>query len=292
MLSTLTCKASEVIVVDNCPDDSTSKDVVKQFKDYIYILEPRVGLDFARNTGIIHVNSPVLAFLDDDVVVHPLWIYNIWQTFNDSSIAAMTGLIIATELKTEAQVIFEKHWSFNRGYINKIYDDNYFKSTFSIGPPVWKIGAGANMAFRTKVFDKVGLFDEILGPGAAGCNDDSEMWFRILANGFKIHYNPRAIVFHEHRSTIKELKSQIYYYMRGFVTAALLQQRQHQKIGYKKHIFLVKPIYYLKLIRRGFPNYDNRYSTLTVELKGMISGLFYYYRNKKRSSNTVEFVDV
>ena len=58
---------------------------------------------------------------------------------------------------------------------------------------MWKVGAGANMAFRRNVFDLVGLFDERLGAGAAGCSEDSEIWYRILANQLQIRYEPRAV---------------------------------------------------------------------------------------------------
>ncbi len=195
----------------------------------------------------------------------------------------MTGLVIAAELETEAQLIFEKHWSFNRGYIDKIYNTDFFKSTLASGPPVWEIGAGANMAFRKSVFEKTGYFDEILDAGAAGCNGDSEMWFRILSKGFTIHYNPRAVVFHEHRKDLKGLKKQIFYYMRGFTTAALIQQKQHPEAGYNYRLRRLAR-YYGDLTIREFPHYRFQYKTLWAENCGFFSGLLFYHKNKNRLS--------
>jgi len=284
MLKALECIPEEIVVVDNAPADDTSKIVVENFEGVKYIKEPRGGLDIARNTGILNTTLPIVAFVDDDVSVHPLWAYNIWETFQNPAVAAMTGLVIAAELETEAQLIFEKHWSFNRGYVDKIYDTAFFKSTLAKGPPVWEIGAGANMAFRKSVFKKTGHFDELLDAGAAGCNGDSEMWFRILAKGYSIHYNPRAVVFHEHRKDLKGLKKQIFYYMRGFTTAALIQQKQHPEAGYKYKLRSL-PRYYGRLTIKEFPYYRFQFKTLWAEIRGSLSGILFYHKHKNRILN-------
>jgi glycosyltransferase involved in cell wall biosynthesis len=284
MLKALDCIPEEIVVVDNAPADDTSKTVVENFEGVKYIKEPMGGLDIARNTGILNTTLPIISFVDDDVSVHPLWAYNIWETFQNLSVAAMTGLVIAAELKTEAQLIFEKHWSFNRGYTDKIYDSDFFKSSLVNGPPVWEIGAGANMAFRKSVFEKAGHFDEILDAGAAGCNGDSEMWFRILAKGYTIYYNPRAVVFHEHRKDLKGLKKQIFYYMRGFTTAALIQQKQYPEAGYKRRLRRLLR-YYGNLTIREFPYYRFQFKTLSAEILGLLSGLLFYHKNKNHLPN-------
>ncbi|SIR44363.1 glycosyltransferase family 2 protein [Pontibacter lucknowensis] len=282
MLLSLPCRPQEIIVVDNAPSNDASAEVVKQFGEVTYIKEPRPGLDIARNTGARDAQASIVAYVDDDVTVHPLWAYQVWKTFQDPGIAAMTGLVIASELKTEAQFIFEKHWSFNRGYTDIFYTPDFIQATLSQGPPVWVIGAGANMAFRKELFEQVGYFDELLDVGAAGCSGDSEMWYRILIKGYTIHYNPRAIAYHEHRREIEGLKKQIFYYMRGHAAAALIQQRQ-QKAGYIRHLFWRLPKQYAQLLKSGFPNYRYRHKTLFVEMLGVLSGLNYYFKNRQHA---------
>ena len=284
VLRNLSCTAEEIIVVDNAPKDELSKEVVQQFKGVVYVKESRKGLDIARNTGIRHARCAVVAFVDDDVLVHPLWAYRTWEGFKNPAVAAMTGLVIASELNSEAQFIFEKHWSFNRGYTDKFYDNVYFHKTLLKGPPVWEIGAGANMAFRKAIFEEVGYFNELLDAGAAGCSGDSEMWYRILAYGHSIHYCPRAIAYHEHRKELKGFKKQIFYYMRGFTTAALVQQQQHPEAGYYKRLFWNLPQQFVRMAASGFPHYRYRYTTIWVEIMGVLSGLLYYYKNKSYHS--------
>ncbi|MEO5998184.1 MAG: glycosyltransferase [Chitinophagaceae bacterium] len=278
------CFPNEIIVVDNTPSDDGSRIVVAQFPEITYCREPRPGLDIARNTGARLAKSSIVAYIDDDVLVHSLWTYRTWEAFQSPNIQASTGLVIAAALESEAQQIFEKFWSFNRGYEDKLYNSEYFKKNLEEGPPVWEIGAGANMAFRKSVFEKVGYFDERLDVGAAGCSGDSEMWYRVLANGGAILYTPRAVVYHEHRKELKQLHKQLFSYMRGFAAAALIQQNQNEKAGYKKRLFRILPKWYWKLIISGFPRYSFQNRTLFSEIRGVISGILFYYKNKNTPS--------
>jgi glycosyltransferase involved in cell wall biosynthesis len=286
MLHGLACRAAEIVVVDNAPTDTSTRDVCHEFAAVVYREEPRAGLDFARNTGLVAARQDVVAFVDDDVVVHPWLLYRVWETFRDPGVAAMTGLVLALELRTEAQLIFEKHWSFNRGYVDKAYGPEYVQPRANPIAPVWNIGAGANMAFRKSVFETAGYFNELLDVGAAGCNGDSEMWYRILRHGHRIAYNPRAIVHHEHRTELAGLKHQLFYYLRGHVAAALMQQAQQPQAGYARHVYRDLPRYYLLLVRVGFPFFRFRNRTLWAEIKGIASGIAFYHRKRKLISPT------
>src|SRR5690606_24220581 len=146
---------------------------------------------------------------DDDVEVHPQWTRRLRRGFADPGVKAVTGLVLPAELETPSQVQFEKYWSFHRGYIPRLYDAAFFERHRRWGVPAWEVGAGANMAFRRQVFEKVGLFDERLDAGAAGCSGDSEMWYRVLAEGHMCRYEPTAVVYHYHRREDEALKKQL-----------------------------------------------------------------------------------
>jgi GT2 family glycosyltransferase len=53
------------------------------------------------------------------------------------------------------------------------------------------------MAFRASALHQVGPFDERLGPGAAGHEEETEMSQRIRRAGLHIGYAPLALVWHE-----------------------------------------------------------------------------------------------
>jgi len=281
-LSSLSQRPQQIIVVDNAPADDVTRQVVAQMPGIQYVLEPRPGLSVARNTGIHHSTGDIIAFTDDDVVVHPDWITRLQQGFDDPKVMAVTGLMLPAELETEAQLIFHKSsadtgW----GYRALTFDTQFFEEMKHRGVPVWHIGVGANMAFRRKAFELVGYFDERLGAGASGCSEDSEFWYRILADGWICRYEPTSVIFHYHRSDLDALKRQRYQYMRGHV-AALLVQANYKHWGNLRRLFIALPRYYAKRllgeIKRGF---EPRRSSVFLEIVGCLAGVKFYIDNRK-----------
>jgi hypothetical protein len=63
------------------------------------------------------------------------------------------------------------------------------------------------MAWWTNALRKLGGFDPALD-GLSG--EDLAVFFDALTKGYKIVYEPRAIVHHEHRRTYDELRRQLY----------------------------------------------------------------------------------
>jgi glycosyltransferase involved in cell wall biosynthesis len=277
-----TRKPMEILVVDNAPTSDETHCIVSSMTGVRYILEPRPGLDIARNTGVLFSSGDIVAFLDDDVTVHPHWLESLHRSFQTSEIMAVTGLVLPAELQTEAQCNFETHWSFNRGYSAKIFDADYFLKTRHQGAPVWEIGAGANMAFRREIFSLVGLFDERLDVGAAGCSGDSEFWYRVLAEGFSCLYDPTAVVYHYHRTDYDSFKRQIFYYMRGHVSALLIQFEKYKHWGNLRRLLLSLPRYYMRLIRNGMIRRSGtRLNTVVLEIAGCLSGVKFYLLNRR-----------
>jgi GT2 family glycosyltransferase len=283
-LTSLVCQPAEILVVDNAPPDERTRELVASYPVVRYYVEPRPGLSHARNTGIEQATYEVLAFTDDDVLLHPDWAYRVWETFRDKQVFAMTGLVLVSELETEAQQLFEEHWSFNRGYRDIYYEPSFIRPASH----VWQIGAGANSAFRKEVFRQVGYFDKRLGAGASGCSEDSEMWFRLLVHGYRVHYNPRAVVYHAHRRSLSALHEQLFSYMRGHVVAALIQHAYHPQARYTRYVFKDLPIYYAHLTKAGLPFFRTRSKTLWAEMRGLVSGLAFYYRYSRGNTRRHE----
>jgi glycosyltransferase involved in cell wall biosynthesis len=279
-LQNLSPPPQEIIVVDNAPTDNLTQQVVEQMSNVSnikYVLEPRPGLDIARNTGLFNCTGDIIAYTDDDVMIHPYWIRQLQYSFINPKTMAVTGLVLAGEITTESQYIFEKFSSFNRGYQPILFDSEYFKKYQKWGVPVWHIGAGANMAFRRNIFELVGNFDERLDVGAAGCSGDSEMWYRILAEGYDCRYEPTTIVYHFHRRDLSKLNQQMFYYMRGHVAALMVQFEKYKHYGNLRRLFLNLPKYYSSLIFEGLlKGYKNRHVTLFSEIFGYFSGIKFY----------------
>lgn len=280
-LQNLSQPPHEILVVDNAPSSDATRKLVTQMLGIQYVLEPHPGLSVARNTGIRHTKSDLIAFTDDDVIVHPDWITRLQQGFQDPKVMAVTGLMLPAELATEAQLIFQRGsggpgW----GYRALTFDAQFFEDTKDRGVPVWRIGAGANMAFRRKAFDLVGNFDELLGAGAAGCSEDSELWYRVLAEGWLCRYEPTSVVFHYHRSDLESLKQQMYQYMRGHVAALLVQFAKYKHWSNLRRLFIALPKYYTKRFLSGlFKGFKSLNKTLLSEILGCFSGIKFYLQN-------------
>jgi GT2 family glycosyltransferase len=278
-----TLRAHEVIVVDNASIDPRTRDVARA-AGVIYVREDRPGLDIARNTGARRATSPIVAYTDDDVLLHPAWLERLVAAFDSPEIAAVTGLVLPAELATEAQRHFETYWSFGRGYLRQDFDAERFAAHRDDVFPAWEIGAGASMAFRRQVFERVGYFDERLDVGQAGCSGDSEFWYRVLAAGLTCRYEPRSVAFHFHRRTLDGLAQQIHHYMRGHA-AALMVQWERTGIGAnRRQALLHKPRWYAGRMwqrLRGARRPQDRF--LREEVLGFLSGLVFYLRHRKES---------
>jgi GT2 family glycosyltransferase/SAM-dependent methyltransferase len=232
----------ELIVVDNAPATGSTRAVVESFPAARYVAEERQGLATARNTGVERASGEVVVGEDDDTTVHRDWLWRLLEGFAEPSVMAVTGLVLPAELETEAQVAFEKALGgFNHGYRRMRYGRVFFESTKAIATPVWKIGAGANMAVRRDAFEHVGGFDERLGAGATGCSEDSEFWYRLLAAGFECRYQPTSIVHHYHRRDAESLQRQARDYIRGHTAALFVQFAHFRHWGNLRRALLAMP---------------------------------------------------
>ncbi|MCD6306250.1 MAG: glycosyltransferase [Deltaproteobacteria bacterium] len=209
----LTYPRLDVLVIDNAPGTAAAERLVRdKFTRVRYIVEPRPGLDWARNRAIAEAHGEIIAFTDDDVVVEPGWIDAIVHVFvEDRQIMAVTGLVTPYELETEAQILFERYGGFGKGQKRKSYPAqraaNRSKwSHLAAGD----MGTGANMAFRRSLFDHIGGFDPALDTGTATTGGgDLEIFFRTVEKGYRLVYEPAAKVRHIHRRDYRQLKSQI-----------------------------------------------------------------------------------
>ncbi|MFW2439119.1 MAG: glycosyltransferase family 2 protein [Arenicellales bacterium] len=210
----------EILVVDNAPEtDETKKLVQASFPGFRYVLEPRPGLDWARNRAIEEANGEIITYTDDDVIVDPLWIDALVKVFQDDpGVMAVTGLVAPYEMDTHAQILFERYGGFGRGFKRRWYQvDKVNRKGKSFHYGAGQFGTGANMAYRKIVFEKVGVFDPALDVGTVtNGGGDLEMFFRVLEEGYMLVYEPSALVWHRHRKSIEELRVQLTNHGIGF----------------------------------------------------------------------------
>lgn len=277
-------QAGQIVVVDNSTHRSAEA-VTAQFSGVDYVHEPRPGLSVARNAGIQASKGAMIAFTDDDVEPGPSWTVEIVRAFSSAAVDAVTGLVLPARLDTPAQCYFQfKMGGFGSACVPLIFDRRFLDETEAMGAQVWRIGAGANMAFRRSVFERVGLFDERLGAGASGCSEDSELWYRLIAAGGACLFEPRAVVVHHHREQWAELRRQVRAYMKGHVSALFVQAARHRHGGNIRRIFTQLPAYFARsafwALRDG--GGARRFQILGDEMIGWLGGLQYGFRPRWR----------
>jgi glycosyltransferase involved in cell wall biosynthesis len=218
--------ALEVLVVDNAPSDDATRQVVQALSDVRYVLEPRAGLDFARNAALRAATGDLLAFLDDDVVVDGGWLrglYAAWARAPDAG--GYTGLVLPYRLDTEAQVQFETRGGFGRGFRpDEFRAERYGNTLHPVGAGI--LGAGCDMCFDRRLLLALGGFDEALDTGAPlPGGGDLDMFYRVLRSGRAMVYEPSYAVFHEHRETLAQLRHQYWTWGLGFMAFLVKSHR-------------------------------------------------------------------
>jgi GT2 family glycosyltransferase len=204
----------EVIVVDNASSSEHTRLLIQRdFPSVRYVLESRPGLDWARNRAIAEASGDVVAFADDDVLVDSRWTAAIAAAFAERpEIDALTGLVLPAEIETEAQWLFERYGGFGRGFIRRVFHVAPQSPAAAAERHVGtgKFGTGANMAFRRILFERIGGFDPALDVGTpTNGGGDLELFFRVIAEGATLLYEPHAIVRHRHRRSRRALRRQI-----------------------------------------------------------------------------------
>lgn len=151
----------------------------------IHLHDPRPGKCRVQNRAIAEARGEIIVCLDDDLAVASDYIAGVEAFFAaHPEFAAMKGRILPAEdpVKKVGAVA---------AYLDLPIVDHGEEVIEVLGV------IGANMAFRAAALRQVGPFDERLGPGAAGHEEETEMSQRLRRAGFRIGYAPRAIVYHE-----------------------------------------------------------------------------------------------
>lgn len=151
----------------------------------IHLHDPNPGKCRIQNRAIAKATGDVLVFLDDDLNVAPGYLEAVEHFFSaHPQFAAMKGRILPAADPDQVAGPMSV-------YLDLPISDH--------GEQVVEVRGvlGANMAFRAAALRQVGPFDERLGPGAAGHEEETEMSARLRRAGLRIGYAPDAVVYHE-----------------------------------------------------------------------------------------------
>jgi GT2 family glycosyltransferase len=193
-----------VVVVDNGSTDATAE-VALGFRGQLpglrVVSEPRAGEGFARNRGLAEADGDLVAFTDADCVPREDWLE-----------AAVGALRACPDC---AAVAGEVAGDRPRRVVEKYLTVAAFPTppaaqtvaSLSLPPPTFYT---ANLVVRREVLDRLGGFDPDLRVGL-----DVDLCVRLLRAGFRILYEPRAVVAHVHRDSWRKAARRLFQYGAG-----------------------------------------------------------------------------
>jgi GT2 family glycosyltransferase len=208
----------EIVVVDNRTGVTIDAPSFPDRPRVRVLSESVAGISSARNRGVAATSGEFVAFTDDDAVVDVGWLRALGSRFvREPEVEAIGGLVLPSELDTEAQLWFEQYYggfsqSFRRSTVSlwHMQDDPLFP--YAPG----RFGAGCNMAFRRSTLDALGGFDATLGTGTPSKGgEDLAIFIRLITNGGTMGFEPTALVRHSHRRTKAEFLTQVRDYGTG-----------------------------------------------------------------------------
>jgi glycosyltransferase involved in cell wall biosynthesis len=226
----------ELVIIDNNSSDETGSMIFNLISqqangnlDLRYIIELEQGSSMARNRGIKESKGNILAFLDDDILLDPEWFSTCYEMIlnkpknfvRGARVIPLWSSEIPEWLSIEApfeiiQSCFpahdygeeEQNYPF---YLNPEEDEEEEEDFNLLGTWGVKIQSLLNR-FKRKisnpisacflasrdVFERIGDFRRDLGiqGKTRGACEDTELFWRILANNIGIKYSPQLKVYH------------------------------------------------------------------------------------------------
>ena len=179
----------EIIVADNNSDDDTWKCVNSMAKLFPTTLRTlkivRAGKSAAINETVKTSTGNVLAFLDDDVVVDKDWLGAVREFFQEDNRQVGQGFIGLQSTPNDPEIL-------------KLVEIYRTIPKLEYNSDVGKLHSlnGANFFISRELFNRVGGFDERLGPGASGTSEDVDLAWRLIRAGVSISYAPKAMAYH------------------------------------------------------------------------------------------------
>ena len=188
--------AHEVIVVDNGSTDGSADYLRANFPHVkLLALDRNLGFGGGSNAGFAAAKNPVVVLLNSDMRVDPNFLAPLLEGFADPDVFAVSCQIFFSDpAKLREESGLTQAWWEDGGLRVRHRIDDAVTDLF----PCF-YGGGGSCAFAREKFLALGGFDEILEPFYL---EDTDLGYMAWKRGWKVLYQPRSIVFHEHRGTI------------------------------------------------------------------------------------------
>lgn len=171
----------EVIVVDNASTDQTAQ-VASQYPFAKVVAEPRKGLPWARQKGLLSAQGDLLAYIDADTEVSDGWLGAIYEHFTDNhELVCLSGPAYYFDLDPWQDKITHFYWHY-------------------LARPAYKMMGymvtAANFTVKRETLERIGGFD----PTVSFYGDDTNLARRLseagkvlFDNNFRVYTSGRRL---------------------------------------------------------------------------------------------------
>jgi GT2 family glycosyltransferase len=179
----------EVIVVNDGSSDKTEA-IVGGYPGLKVLRTSGVGRSEARNLGVKEARGSYIAFTDADCMVNPDWLNELLKGFTSNGVAAAGGIQRSPSDETWFGKKVHQFLS-SCGFFT-----NYMQSFRDIREVTHN--ASCNVIYLKSAYANEGGFSSDFGAG-----EDPDLDHRLRKRGYRIFFNPKAIVYHYRAKTLR-----------------------------------------------------------------------------------------
>ncbi len=188
--------ANEIIVVDNASTDGTPDFLRERFPQVRVVpLKRNLGFGGGSNAGIRAARNDIVVLLNNDMRVSPGFLQPLLDGFTDDRVFSVSCQIYFSDSKKvrEETGLTQGWWESGSLRVRHRADE----AVTRLFPCFY--GGGGSSAYDRRKFLELGGFDSLFEPFYL---EDTDLGYMAWKRGWKVLYEPRSVVFHEHRGTI------------------------------------------------------------------------------------------
>lgn len=211
----------EVVVID--ASEGKLDYVADKFPEVEWVAFPplkhkTISIPEQRNLGVRTAHGEIIVFIDANCLPEPRWLRQLVSPILKQGESIVAGATVSQKKATTH---------------DQVYKENQSKQYLSECPTI-------NLAFSRELYDRIGGFDERFDYGS-----DVDFSWRVIDAGYKVRYQPSAVISHDWGNRTQELRRSFLY---GKARARLyLKHRKIKRLLLSDYVLVIYPLYLLGL---------------------------------------------